>query len=101
MEKKTPHYSLVKIKKLINSGDYRVTRSALNAAYECFSFQRQDIILLVLTVQTDHFYKSMTIHGDSAIWQDVYHARISDNIKAYIKLQIVDEKTIIISFKEK
>jgi len=46
------------------------------------------------------FYKSMTTHADSTMWQDVYHAPIPDGRMAYIKLTM-HEGTVVIQFKEK
>lgn len=44
------------------------------------------------------FYKAMTTLHDSRLWQDVYHPRIGDTL-AYVKVQIVDDTTVVISFK--
>jgi motility quorum-sensing regulator / GCU-specific mRNA interferase toxin len=40
-----------------------------------------------------------TIH-DSRLWQDVYRPEIK-GIEAYVKIQIVEEATVVISFKER
>ncbi|SFQ11352.1 Motility quorum-sensing regulator, toxin of MqsA [Ralstonia sp. NFACC01] len=44
------------------------------------------------------FYKSMTTHADHRVWQDVYHAKASDQ-DIYLKLTVVDG-VLIVSFKE-
>lgn len=46
------------------------------------------------------FYKSMTTHTDSSIWQDVYHAPTPNGKVAYIKLTL-QGGAIVIQFKEK
>ena len=52
----------------------------------------------VLGLQVKDLYKSMTTLHDSKLWQDVYHPRI-DGVPAYVKVQIVDDTTVVISFK--
>lgn len=59
-----------------------------------------NIIEEILELEMNNFYKSMTAHNNHKIWQDVYHKPIKSKI-AYIKLQIINEKTVIIQFKEK
>lgn len=41
----------------------------------------------------------MTTIADPRVWQDVYHGNVY-GIDAYIKIQIANETTVIISFKE-
>ncbi len=52
----------------------------------------------VLGLQVKDLYKSMTTFHDSTLWQDVYHPRI-EGAPAYVKVQIVDDTTVVISFK--
>ncbi len=40
----------------------------------------------------------MTSHHDHKLWQDVYKKEIV-NLKTYIKIQIFNQNTVIISFK--
>jgi hypothetical protein len=42
----------------------------------------------------------MTQYRDHKFWQDVYHKRIGAKT-AYVKVQIADDRTVVISFKEK
>ena len=44
------------------------------------------------------FYKSMTTHHDSTLWQDVYHLRLQGG-PAYVKLQITSGSTVVIPQK--
>ena len=44
------------------------------------------------------FYKSMTIHADHRIWQDVYRPA-TDAGEVYLKLTVIDH-VLILSFKE-
>jgi hypothetical protein len=38
------------------------------------------------------------VFHDSSLWQDVYHPKIGGT-PAYLKIQIVDDATVVISFK--
>ncbi|MBR4382032.1 MAG: type II toxin-antitoxin system MqsR family toxin [Selenomonadaceae bacterium] len=56
---------------------------------------------IVLTMESQHFYKSMTSYADHKIWQDVYHVPCGDLI-LYVKFtqNVISEFTLL-SFKEK
>jgi len=99
MEKRRPHYSRSRVKQLIQNGSYRVTRTALSCAVRDFGLVgAAQVAGLVLEIETRQFYKSMTTHHDSSLWQDVYHGDV-EGTAAYVKIQIADETTVIISFK--
>jgi motility quorum-sensing regulator/GCU-specific mRNA interferase toxin len=53
-------------------------------------------VLMALT-PTD-FYKSMTIHADHKVWQDVYRPSTQAG-DVYLKLTVIDD-VLIVSFKE-
>lgn len=99
MEKRTPHYSLARMKQLIHAGAYRVTASALETAFRDFRMmEAAELAEFILELERDDFYKSMTTHHDAKHWQDVYHARVVTG-QVYVKLQIHEDSTVIISFK--
>ena len=98
MEKRVCHYALNRIKQLIIGGKYSITKSAMRTALQNFSFLEEDILKEILNLENDSFYKSMTVHSDHTLWQDVYKKQIKDT-RAYIKIQIASENTVIISFK--
>jgi motility quorum-sensing regulator/GCU-specific mRNA interferase toxin len=100
MDKFKAHYSLLKIKQLAKAENYKITATARKTAFEDFSLLENEIIDVILSLEITDLYKSMTSHNDSTLWHDVYLKRIM-NTTAYIKLQILDENSIIISFKEK
>jgi len=52
----------------------------------------------VLGLDVRDFYKSMTTLHDSTLWQDVYRPNI-EGTPAYVKVQIADDTTVVISFK--
>ena len=99
-EKRVPNYSLARIKNLIEQREYIITKLAQDNARLDFDLSEKEIISYILTLDNTHFYKSMTSIYDYTVWQDVYHLDINKET-AYIKLQIVSEKSVIIQFKRK
>jgi motility quorum-sensing regulator/GCU-specific mRNA interferase toxin len=55
---------------------------------------------VVCSMSRSDFYKSMTTHASSQIWQDVYHPETPAGI-AYIKVTLRHDGSIVIQFKEK
>ncbi|EMJ94164.1 putative toxin-antitoxin system, toxin component [Leptospira alstonii serovar Pingchang str. 80-412] len=86
------------IKKLIIEHKFTVTKSAQKTALNHFGFTEKEILNEIIGLQTSDFYKSMTSHHDHKLWQDVYKKEIV-NLKTYIKIQIFNQNTVIISFK--
>jgi motility quorum-sensing regulator/GCU-specific mRNA interferase toxin len=58
-----------------------------------------DALEVIQMLTMGDFYKSMTIHADSRVWQDVYHAEWKRRA-LYIKFQKHDE-FFVVSFKER
>lgn len=97
MEKATPHRKLAFVKTLIEAGKARSTHSALiGAAAPGFDFA--GIVSVIMALAPKDFYKSMTIHADHRIWQDVYRP-VTDAGRVYLKLTVIDD-VLIVSFKE-
>lgn len=97
MEKLKPHYALAAIKELCKAGQISSTKTALtNAAAMGFSFE--EMIEVVMELNSADFYKSMTTHADHTIWQDVYHANTHAG-EVYLKLTVTED-VLIVSFKE-
>ena len=99
MEKWRPHCKLSRIKILVESGKVRATASALEGARSLGIDDLAGMCDLILSLRTDHFYKSMTTLADHTVWQDVYRAVISDNLRVYLKLTVFQD-VLIVSFKE-
>jgi motility quorum-sensing regulator / GCU-specific mRNA interferase toxin len=99
MEKSTPHSKLVDVKALTSAGKVRATISAFNGARDLGINDLNGICHVVMALTSANFYKSMTTHSDHKIWQDVYHATISDDRKVYLKLTVVND-LLVVSFKE-
>ncbi len=99
MEKRTPHYSLALLQKLVAAGSFRVTVSARRTAYADFQlWELDEIAACVLSLTNKDFYKSMTALADSHLWQDVYRPKLH-GVAAYLKVQVVDELGVVISLK--
>lgn len=99
MEKRKPHYTLSRVKALVQQGTYRVTRTALRCAARDFNYNEAfQLAECVLKLDLKDFYKSMTTLDDSTVWQDVYRPMVEET-PAYVKVQIVDDTTVVISFK--
>lgn len=97
MEKRTPHCKLAIVKALVEAGKVRTTHAARAGANE-LGFEFSDMLAVVMALTPAEFYKSMTTHGDHAVWQDVYRpsTRAGD---VYLKLTVIDD-VLIVSFKE-
>lgn len=100
MEKRKPHYGLDMLKMLLLHEATRiVTRSGRQGAVLLGYFDEESMVARVLKLSAQEFYKSMTTHGNSKIWQDVYRTN-DGNVGIYIKLQkSLDGKGVVISFK--
>jgi motility quorum-sensing regulator/GCU-specific mRNA interferase toxin len=102
MEKRKPHYDLKKLKKLFSNEAPRfITATAQKGAAALGYMDEDDIVEVINKLCSQHFYKSMTTHHNSQIWQDVY--KIKDDEKdLYIKLQLSADKrkTVLIQFKQ-
>lgn len=100
MEKRKPHYGLDALKILLLHESTRiVTRSGRQGAAILGYFNDESMVARVLRLNQLEFFKSMTIYGDSKVWQDVYRTNDGE-VGIYIKLQkSLDGKGIIISFK--
>jgi motility quorum-sensing regulator/GCU-specific mRNA interferase toxin len=100
MEKRKPHYGLDALKMLLLHESSRiVTRSGRQGAAMLGYFDDESMVARVMRLASREFYKSMTMHGNSKIWQDVYRTNDGE-VGIYIKLQkSLDGKGVIISFK--
>ena len=102
MEKKTPHYSLARIKATFSSpATLRLTNSARVGA-RAVGLDLAGIVRVVQSIERKHFYKSMPSYADTTIWQDVYHVPEGKWI-LYVKFTVETNGKLflLISFKEK
>lgn len=100
MEKKKPHYPLDLVKRLIaGEGRDPFTQSAKNGAAE-MGLDAGELRGIVAGLAMQDFYKSMTTHGSSRIWQDVYRP-VTRLGAAYVKVTVNPaENLVVVSFKE-
>jgi motility quorum-sensing regulator/GCU-specific mRNA interferase toxin len=100
MEKRRAHYSLLHVKALILvRGADAFTLTALTNA-RLMGLSAAQAVGVISSLTPAMFYKSMTAHFDSSVWQDVYHAPTPVGRCAYIKLMLQDV-AVVIQFKEK
>ena len=97
MEKRTPHCKLTVVKGLVAAGKVRATVSALSGG-AALGFGFEEIVDIVAALTAQDFYKSMTMHADHRIWQDVYRPKTPAG-DVYLKLTVIDD-VLIVSFKE-
>ena len=73
MEKRKPHYDLVAVKLTVRQrGADAFTATALVGA-QAMGLDSVSAIDVVCEMTRADFYKSMTTHAASQVWQDVYH----------------------------
>lgn len=101
MEKRRPHYALEQIHLLANDPKkIQFTRSALDGGIE-LGMDLQMMRSVVMGLRKPDFYKSMTTHASSKVWQDVYHPHFRE-MRLYLKLTVVTEnELLIVSFKRR
>lgn len=100
MEKRKAHYDLAAIKARVSAqGIDTFTRTAKDNARQ-MGLDEQAAIGVVLRLQQNMLFKSMTTRANSQVWQDVYHASCPNGKTACIKVTIQAGATVI-QFKEK
>lgn len=99
-DKGTAHYRLATVQQTIAVlGIDAFTRTALENA-RLMGLGGAEALLVVMSLSTKHFYKSMSTKSDYRVWQDVYHAPCPNGKMAYIKLTL-QAGSVVIQFKEK
>lgn len=76
------------------------TSTALVGA-QAMGLDSAQAISLVCAMTRADFYKSMTTHAASQVWQDVYHPVAPNRKVAYVKVTLRVDGSIVIQFKEK
>jgi len=101
MEKNTPHYDLVVIKEdVMRLGTRAFTRTAQGNGF-ALGLDLIGMQEVILKLQRNMLYKSMTTYDDHRVWQDVYHIN-SHDLEIYIKVSYrPGGRPPVISFKEK
>jgi motility quorum-sensing regulator/GCU-specific mRNA interferase toxin len=99
MKKGTPYCKPPVVKALIEAGQVRATASAFNGARELGIKDLAGMCVIVLSLTSADFYKSMTTRADHHVWQDVYRTKTANGDEVYLKLTVIDD-VLIVSFKE-
>lgn len=101
MEKRKPHYVLAAIRSAVQQrGADAFTATAL-VGVQAMGLSSEQAIEVVCAMTRADFYKSMTTHAASRIWQDVYHLVTPNGKVAYVKVTLRVDGSIVIQFKEK
>ncbi|HDR9770081.1 TPA: type II toxin-antitoxin system MqsR family toxin [Burkholderia cepacia ATCC 25416] len=98
MEKRRPHCKLSLVKARVESGQVRLTASAVLGARQ-LGFTEREALDVVMSLTDLDFHKSMTTYADHTIWQDVYRP-LTVRGDVYLKLTMIDD-VLIVSFKER
>jgi motility quorum-sensing regulator / GCU-specific mRNA interferase toxin len=77
----------------------RITRTALTCA-AALDIDLETIVAIIQSLTPRQFYKSMTSHASSTVWQDVYHVPWRETL-LYVKFTTDAQGYLVISFKEK
>lgn len=100
MEKGTPNVRLSVVKGMVAAGKIRTTftamQGALDLGFDAPLLPAMSNVILALDYQD--FYKSMTAYHNYSVWHDVYRT-VFFGQKIYLKL-IVQDDVLIVSFKE-
>ena len=100
MEKRTPHYRLAEIQRLVvELGAAAFTKTALDGG-RAMGLTSEEMLQVVASLTRRNFYKSMTTYADHRVWQDVYHADTPVEKQAYIKITLRWHAPVI-QFKER
>lgn len=101
MEKRKPHYDLAAVRLAVRQrGADAFTATALVGA-QAMGLDAKRAIEVVCAMKHADFYKNMTTHAASQIWQDVYHCTLPGGKVAYVKVTLRADGSIVIQFKEK
>jgi motility quorum-sensing regulator/GCU-specific mRNA interferase toxin len=78
-----------------------LSATAWAAGAQAMGLDSASAIDVVCAMKRADFYKSMTTHAASQVWQDVYHCITPNGKVAYVKVTLRVDGSIVIQFKEK
>lgn len=99
MEKRRPHYDLKSIQAQMDCIEAMNLTMTARHGIKAIRMALGDALMVIQRLSMGNFYKAMTVHADSRVWQDVYHAEWKGRA-LYIKFQ-QHEEFFIVSFKER
>lgn len=100
MEKRRPTYDLASLKVSLGDPDtMAISTTARRDALE-LGYSLTQVASVVRSIETKHFYKSMTTYADPRVWQDVYHVPDGE-LLLYVNFQADTVAEFrMVSFKE-
>lgn len=98
MEKRRPHYELKAIQAQMDAVETLVLTMSARHGIKRAGMTLRQAWLVIRNLGPANFFKSMTVHADHRVWQDVYHGSFRGKA-LYIKFQRLDDY-IVVSFKE-
>jgi|SRR3972149_2249431 len=98
-DKGTPHYNLNEFKEILRNENTAVVTDISIEGANKLELSRYELIEIVLNLKSSDFYKSMTHYLNYKLWQDVYRPFYKEK-RLYVKIQIVDDKAVVVDFKE-
>ncbi len=94
-----PYHPLREVKRLIQEGSYDITtRASMEGAFD-FGLDDRGMISVILSLEDSDFKKTLEAKKRKGLMQDVYKKDIAGK-DAYIKLQILMNITVVISFHD-
>jgi motility quorum-sensing regulator/GCU-specific mRNA interferase toxin len=100
-EKRRPHYKLAAVQAAVKArGAGAFTATAL-VGIRGVGLNLLEAIHAICSMTHQNFYKSMTTHESSQIWQDVYHLPLARQKVAYVKVTLRTDGSVVVQFKEK
>ncbi|MBS4096728.1 MAG: type II toxin-antitoxin system MqsR family toxin [Sulfuricella sp.] len=101
MEKRKPQYDITAVQAAVKlRGADAFTGTAL-IGVQSMGLDITQAIDVVCNMKRSDFFKSMTTHASSQVWQDVYHPKTPTGKLAYVKVTLREDGSIVIQFKEK
>jgi len=96
-----PSYDLATIQDTVaKNGIESFTMMALNGIVT-MGMNVQEALLVIKTLSSKDFYKTMPAQKDPGMFQDVYRALTPNGKTAYIKFTAYTNGRVVIQFKEK
>lgn len=101
MEKRRTHDSLSRLQELAKAEETRVVTMTAAETAGLLGLDPDAIWECVGALTNQDFYKSMTMHGNNKVWQDVYLPTFRGHA-LYVKMQLSSlGEAVVISFKAK
>ena len=102
MEKRRPHYRLSDVQSDVHRAGIAAFTLTARKNGLAMGLTTDELVGVVCALSRNSFYKSMTTINDPTLWQDVYHAALSNGKVAYVKITgFTDGRAPVIQFKEK